>query len=157
MTLDQLTEGVRRVFIVKHPRVVCATGRYWSRAQASSIAEALAAECGLPTPLPRGGLEECSPFHLPANVPWRPPRWLQQAQRVGIAFLRPIFLHAWSWTSRFVETPYGRMHVYDARPPPHALGGKEEPPLLLQHGMFVTGWSCPWLYLVGCWCAVGDA
>eukprot|EP00931_Biecheleriopsis_adriatica_P108139 TRINITY_DN82476_c0_g1_i1.p1 TRINITY_DN82476_c0_g1~~TRINITY_DN82476_c0_g1_i1.p1 ORF type:complete len:557 (-),score=60.71 TRINITY_DN82476_c0_g1_i1:41-1711(-) len=136
LSLEQLTEGVRRVLVLKYGELLRATDRYWSQAQAASIATALAVECRLQMPV-QGGLDECVPTGFAALVPWETPAWLQFSQRLSIAALRPWFLHVWSWTSRYVKTPYGLLHVYDS----HPQGGSRGPPLLLQHGMFVTGWS----------------
>mmetsp|Transcript_48482 Transcript_48482/g.138573 ORF Transcript_48482/g.138573 Transcript_48482/m.138573 type:complete len:598 (+) Transcript_48482:57-1850(+) len=141
LTLDQLTEGVRRTLVMKYAPLFLVTCRYWSRDEAESIALALAQECGLAMPLGRGGLEECTPYSFQSHLPWMMPKWLQQSQRLGIAALRPLFLHGWSWSSRYVETPFGRLHVYDAAPAWHDPAKDGQPPLLLQHGMFVTGWS----------------
>ena len=84
--------------------------------------------------------KECAPFTWTTRLPWAAPTWLQKSQRWGIAALRPVFLELWGWKSRYIETPLGRLHVYDAEPQGPAEG-REATPLILQHGMFVTGWS----------------
>lgn len=139
MTLEQIAEGVRRLMTSKYPELPLATKHYWSQSDATSIARALATECGI-TELPeRGGLEECCVLKMSGHAPWPLPKWMQLTSRWGIGAQRLVFLHQFGWASRFVETPLGRMHVYDTGP---AVTETEPlPPLLLQHGMFCTGWS----------------
>jgi len=138
MTEDHLVEGVRRLLFRTHFHLTLATDLYWSEEQTKQIAYGLARENGMRMPLPQGGMEEVC--NMIVFTPWAPPKWLQLSQRWGIASLRPIFLHVFGFESRFVETALGRMHLYDSGPP-RGTSTQDEPPLLLQHGMFVTGWS----------------
>ncbi|CAE8680012.1 unnamed protein product, partial [Polarella glacialis] len=140
MSIEQITEGVRRILILKYSHHLLVSSSYWSESQARSIAKALAADCCLEHVAETGhGLEECIPMQFAAHLPWSTPRWVQMSQRLSIAALRPLFLNLCGWTSRRVETPSGLMHVYEC-PAQNPCDGAE-PPLLLQHGMFVTGWS----------------
>ena len=52
MTIDQMTEGVRRTLLLKYGDLPLETRKYWSLQQAKSIAEALSNDCGLAWPLP---------------------------------------------------------------------------------------------------------
>ncbi|CAE7356908.1 Eci1 [Symbiodinium natans] len=135
LTLEQLAEGVRRVLLTKHRKLVQVTDRYWNQEQATTIAASLVAECGL-NPEARGGLEECVEPGI-GRLPFPTPGWIWRTQRWTLAAARHVFVDVWRWTPRFVATPYGQLHVYDAVPE----GGSALPPLLLLHGMFVTGWS----------------
>lgn len=141
MTIDQLIEGVRRTLMFKYALLLHATKRYWSRDQCRVIAESLAKDCGLALPLPSGGLDEVVPAKLPQRLPWYPWRSVQAFQGASQKLLRPFFHAMLSWRSRLVETPYGKMHVLDTQPPAEGAPADPRPPLLLQHGMFVTGWS----------------
>ncbi|CAE6957786.1 Eci1, partial [Symbiodinium sp. KB8] len=134
LTLEQLAEGVRRVLLLKHRKLVRVTDRYWNQEQATAIAASLAAECGL-KPEASGGLDECVAPGM-GSLPFPTPGWFWRSQRWALAAARHLFVEIWRWTPRFVETPYGRLHVYDTAPE-----GGSKPPLLLLHGMFVTGWS----------------
>lgn len=141
ITIDQLIEGVRRVLMMKYHMMLRTSKHYWSKQQAQTIAEALALECNLEQPLASGGLEEIVPFNIMNQLPWPGPGWLQASIRSSIWAMRLVFHSTLSWRSRFVATPFGKLHVLDSHPSGRSLGGKAHPPLLLQHGMFVTGWS----------------
>jgi len=142
MTEDQLVEGVRRMLAMRHYAVVQTSDRYWNEDQARTIAKSFAADCGFSFPLQRGGVDECVPQSFPLHVPWATPGWLDITQRISLSVLRMFFHVGPLWHSRFVETPFGRMHVLDTCLPGHTSENvNDHPPLLLQHGMFVTGWS----------------
>lgn len=148
MTLDQMTEGVRRLLLLKHGELLTHTTHYWNEEQARSIAEALAKDNGLSAPLPAGGLDECVKHDPWAHLPIASPTWLQKLQRVSLDSLRPFFHAALSWKSRHISTPFGRMHVLDTDPT-NRNPSCNQPPVLLQHGAFVTGWSMTllgWLF-----------
>lgn len=81
-------------------------------------------------------LSGCVEIGIQKHLPWQTPRWVQCSQGLGIAAMRPFFMGALSWTSRWIETPFGKMHVYDVG---SALDGR--PPIIMQHGMFCTSWS----------------
>jgi len=145
LTMDQLIEGVRRILCLKYMELLQQSDEYWSHHQAKSIALALASECGLPLPLPDGGMEECASFGSDLIIErlFPCPKWLQLSQRVPLASLRLVFQNVWSWSSYYVETPFGQLHVYDTCFPGEGAAPPRDghPPLLLQHGAFVTGWS----------------
>eukprot|EP00927_Polykrikos_kofoidii_P056170 TRINITY_DN50331_c0_g1_i1.p1 TRINITY_DN50331_c0_g1~~TRINITY_DN50331_c0_g1_i1.p1 ORF type:complete len:615 (-),score=40.82 TRINITY_DN50331_c0_g1_i1:41-1885(-) len=138
MTLDQITEGVRRVMKQKYFDLILATDRYWNEDQARTIALSLAADCRLQFPLARGGMEEVVEDKFISQLPWPAPQRIQLLLRLALSTLRPLFLSVLSWESRYVDTPFGPMHVYDTKP---SHSHHKQPPLILQHGMFVTGWS----------------
>lgn len=140
MSIEQVAEGVRRVLCMTHAGLPALTDKYWSQEQATTIAKALVDDCGIQKLSETGGLEECCKEGLIESLPRDMPGWLKFAQKAGIAAMRPVFLGLWSWQSRFVETPFGKIHVYDSCAPDR-VSTVSKPPLLLQHGMFVSGWS----------------
>lgn len=138
MTLEQLTEGVRRTLRWKYHWLPEVSDRYCSEHDARTIAEALAADSGLRAIRKHGGLNECASMEVFKDLPFQTPKSLQLLQRWGIGAMRLLFVDVWGWTSRYVDSPSGRIHIYDTGP---ALAGDGQPPLLLQHGLLVTGWS----------------
>jgi len=99
MTIDQITEGVRRILMWKYGAMLNKTSNYWSEEQARSIAEALANEGGMAAPLPEGGIEECMSIAAVPCIPSMPyletlsaaPKWLLASQRFSLDSLRPFF------------------------------------------------------------------
>jgi len=141
MTIDQMTEAVRRILIFKYGELTD-TEDYWDEKQARSIAEALARENGLAEPLPAGGLDECVPYAPLVSLLSVSPIWLQSLQRLSLSSMRPFFHAVLSWRSRLIETPFGKIHVLDTSPGiGDSASSSSSPPVLLQHGAFVTGWS----------------
>jgi len=67
LALEQIAEGVWRVLLQRYGVLLQATNRCWSTTEAMCIAKALAEECDLLHPLPRGGLKANEIFYVSFN------------------------------------------------------------------------------------------
>eukprot|EP00929_Paragymnodinium_shiwhaense_P048998 TRINITY_DN24735_c0_g1_i1.p1 TRINITY_DN24735_c0_g1~~TRINITY_DN24735_c0_g1_i1.p1 ORF type:complete len:605 (+),score=108.16 TRINITY_DN24735_c0_g1_i1:98-1912(+) len=141
MTLDQAAQGLCYFWDMRRPGLRDDMSRYLSEAQARQMATTLAAEAGISLQEDPESVREVVPRKFLEVLPPPPPRWVDGAQRISFAVLRAIF-HMYGLQTRYVETEVGQIHVYDSgEPVRHFSDCTVEPPCLLQHGLFTTGWS----------------
>lgn len=150
-TLEQLGIAIRHFFFAARPEFQTRTGiaHMCTANQACEIARALLADNGVADPEVSGGLEEVMEPQLAHFVPLRCPQWVDVAHRTLLGGVRAFF-HMCGFQSKYVDTPYGSVHVYDSGEPEGLPKSERAPPVLLQHGCFVTGWSMMLLGLLLC-------
>ena len=137
LSAEEATEAVRRALCRLHPF----TKASWSRADCKAIAYSLLSqqdllsedECSSPRYKPEAFLD------LKSLRGPHPPLWLEWGQ-LALYWLGRHFLQIVGFRSHWADGPNGlRLHWHDSCP--SSLGGGDEVPLVLIHGMYTNALS----------------
>jgi hypothetical protein len=118
LSIDELTEGVRRMLVRLHPWLPGAGSAYWSEADCRQIALSLTAgrDASAGGSASRRWQPEATldmKLDLRERLPTHPPRWLEWTQ-LGMYHLAHLATNAVGLRSRTLVTPSANLHWYDS-------------------------------------------